>query len=360
MTDQIVITFANAEMAQCPVAGLPACVRAILLAPSRGCGGNGPILLAVPGGRLDDPFCQRELDRVCPRGYLLLDRADLKADDRCVAGEAILIPALASGVDPALPEGTPASLREFYHVHSGPRLRQELRRADWDFVKATGKPADGVVSRTINRHISMRISHCLLQLSWMRPGHATMLTAIVAMAMLAALLTGTSAGLVAGAALFQLASIVDGVDGEIARVTHRSSALGATLDTITDGLTNVGFIAGLAINLAMRQEHLALETGLAGAGCLALGCVILAASALRHGQPVTFDAVGDWLKRQPGSMQNALIAITKRDFFALASLGLVLLSFDRELLLLLSASCAVWLGLVLYVSVHPGARGAAV
>jgi CDP-L-myo-inositol myo-inositolphosphotransferase len=235
-------------------------------------------------------------------------------------------------------------------------LRSDLCRAGWHLIKATGKPGDGIVSRHLNRHISMPISSALLHVPWIRPGHATILTAICALAMFAALVSGTVEGLLGGAVLFQIASIVDGVDGEIARVTQRSSRLGATLDTITDGFTNVGFIAGLAANLAMRGEYLALETGLLGAASLALGCATLAIKAARDGDAVTFDAVANWLKRRGGAAQHILIAITKRDFFALASMAMILLSLHRELLLILSASCVTWLFLVQFVALQRRVR----
>jgi CDP-L-myo-inositol myo-inositolphosphotransferase len=52
--------------------------------------------------------------------------------------------------------------------------------------------------------------------------------------------------------LFQLASIAEGIDGEIARATHRTSARGASLDSVTDGFTNCGFLLGAGVNLVMR------------------------------------------------------------------------------------------------------------
>jgi 1L-myo-inositol 1-phosphate cytidylyltransferase / CDP-L-myo-inositol myo-inositolphosphotransferase len=153
--------------------------------------------------------------------------------------------------------------------------------------------------------------------------------------------------------LFQLASIVDGVDGEIARVTQRGSRLGATLDTITDGFTNVAFIVGLTVNLAVRGEPVALEFGLVGAVSLALGCVTLAVKAARDGDAVNFDAVGNWLKRRSGSAQHILIAVTKRDFFALASMVMIWLSLHLEWLLILSLSCVTWFFVAQFVSLQP-------
>ena len=54
---------------------------------------------------------------------------------------------------------------------------------------------------------------------------------------------------VLGAFLFELASIIDGCDGENARLTFRSSKLGGTLDVTGDALTFVFFFMNLSIGL---------------------------------------------------------------------------------------------------------------
>ncbi len=350
-----IVTFASSCLAQGLVAGLPACARACVIATTRGLTRNGPPVLAVPGGVLDSRS-HAELARLCPDGYAVIDSADIQPTDRCIPGEALVASDAATWPGRAVPEGDGSWIDSYYKINSEAKLRADLRRASWDLVKASGKPSDGIVSRHLNRPISMRLSFAFLHLPWMRPGHATTLTAICALAMFAALVSGTTEGLLAGAVLFQLASIVDGVDGEIARVTRRGTRSGATLDSITDGFTNVGFIVGLATNLAVRGEPLALEIGLLGAASLALGCVTLAVKAARDGDAVNFDAVGNWLKQRSGSVQHILIAVTKRDFFALASMVMIWLSLHLEWLLILSLSCATWFFVVQFVSLQPKAK----
>lgn len=350
---RLIVTFASTSLAQGLVAGLPACVRACLIAKSRGVPGGGALVIAIPGGALDSR-CRAELGRLCPDGYAVTDTSDIEPSDRCVPGEALVASDADIWPGRTAPEGD--SIESFYRANSHAKLRDDLRRAGRTLVRATGKPSDGIVSRHLNRPVSMRISSALLHLPWIRPGHATALTAICALAMLAALLSGTAQGLLAGAVLFQIASIVDGVDGEIARATQRGTRLGATLDTITDGFTNVGFIVGLAVNLAVRGEPLALEIGLIGAASLALGCVTLAIKASRDGDAVNFDAVALWLKQRSGSAQHILIAVTKRDFFALVSMVMIWLSLSLALLLTLSVSCVTWFFVVQFVSVQAKAK----
>ena len=60
---------------------------------------------------------------------------------------------------------------------------------------------------------------------------------------------GSFSGLAAGGVLFQLASILDGVDGEIARARLLHSKTGEWLDTVCDDLTNAIFIFGVTSGL---------------------------------------------------------------------------------------------------------------
>ncbi len=62
------------------------------------------------------------------------------------------------------------------------------------------------------------------------------------------------AALVTVGILFHLASVLDGVDGEMARATLSESALGARLDTISDQVTYVACFIGLTIGWFREGE----------------------------------------------------------------------------------------------------------
>lgn len=125
----------------------------------------------------------------------------------------------------------------------------DLEGAVRRIVTATAKPGDGIVSRYVNRPISQTVSRFLLRWPAVRPIHATIVTGVLAIVMFLCLIAGGNAGLIAGALLFQAASIIDGVDGEIARATYRTSDFGAFADSLIDAVTNIAFIAGVVINL---------------------------------------------------------------------------------------------------------------
>ena len=62
----------------------------------------------------------------------------------------------------------------------------------------------------------------------------------------AAWLLGTGAG-VAGAVLAYVMSILDGMDGELARLQDRARPAGALLDGVLDRLADTAIVAGLAV-----------------------------------------------------------------------------------------------------------------
>lgn len=127
--------------------------------------------------------------------------------------------------------------------------RDDARRAERLLVqRAAGKSWDGLVARYVNRHLSWRLSLLLI-----RPGISAN-----AVTMFAFLLTLVSAGvlalgqlwpqaLIAAGILVQTSSVVDGVDGEIARASLRDSPAGNFLDSVLDRVGDAAVLIGLAV-----------------------------------------------------------------------------------------------------------------
>ena len=125
----------------------------------------------------------------------------------------------------------------------------DRRRAERTLVSlAARKPLDGPVSRLVNRRLSAPISLVLLR-AGVSPGAATVATFLFALAAAAVLALGVvwPAALVLGGVLVQLASILDGVDGEIARASLRSSPFGGFLDSVLDRAADAAVLAALAV-----------------------------------------------------------------------------------------------------------------
>lgn len=142
------------------------------------------------------------------------------------------------------------------------------REAFRQLFEACRKPVDGIVARHLNRHVSIFISKRIVG----TPVTPNMLSCITFLLSVAGAVSAAQGGwlpVMLGAFLFQWASILDGVDGELARVRFQHSKLGQWLDTVSDDASNVLFYAGLGI----------------GARALPFGDVLMAcglASSLLH------------------------------------------------------------------------------
>ena len=229
MSSPLGYRFSSSRTADRLVAGVPAAAR---LAKAHVAALPGtPLLLVLGDSGTLAPLTRAEIIRLAPG---LVVELPAPANVTLLPGEAL--------PDAATILAVQAGLAAAPDQPADPEMA--LRKAARAIVRSTAKPGDGMISRHCNRPLSQAASAALLRFGWIRPGHATLLTLLTALAMLASLLTGTPSGLVVGALLFQIASVVDGIDGEIARATFRSSKAGASLDSIIDAFTNVAFKYG--------------------------------------------------------------------------------------------------------------------
>jgi phosphatidylglycerophosphate synthase len=126
-----------------------------------------------------------------------------------------------------------------------------LLRAERRLWEDCRKSADGLISTYLGRHVSLAISRKLAS----RPLSPNQITVANTLLGLIAAFSAAFGGywpVLLGAFLFQLNSILDGVDGELARMRFEASFLGEWLDTIGDDLCNLLFFAALGYG-AWRQ-----------------------------------------------------------------------------------------------------------
>jgi len=115
------------------------------------------------------------------------------------------------------------------------------------------KPQDGFVSRFLNRPISSRVTRVLVRF----PIHPIAFTASIFVLPLAAgvfLERGDYLSVLLGAAIFQVFSILDGCDGEIARAKNLESKFGERLDNLCDFLGSLIYVLALGIGLNRFKE----------------------------------------------------------------------------------------------------------
>jgi hypothetical protein len=154
-------------------------------------------------------------------------------------------------------EDAPLPYAGFTARASGPR---SLRRAERQLVWSLRKAADGLAAKAINRHISLPISWRLARTA-IHPNHVTLAALLLALAGAAILATGGYLAGVAGMLLVELGSIIDGVDGELARLRFQFSRAGQWLDTTVDDVANVAYVSGVIANLSSTGEAWAFPLG---------------------------------------------------------------------------------------------------
>ncbi len=115
-------------------------------------------------------------------------------------------------------------------------------------MRAQSAATDGYLAR-LDRRVSCLISRWVARHTRLRPNHLTAIGTAIGLASAWALARGTYAGSVIGAVLFVVAAIVDGCDGEVARLTFRESRFGQILDVTTDNLVHLAIFVGLAVGV---------------------------------------------------------------------------------------------------------------
>lgn len=215
----------------------------------------------------------------------------------------------------------------------------------------TGKSSDGWVSRRLNRPVSRRISAALLRLGDVRPSHLTALGTAAAAGMFACLSLGGRPGLVVGCVLLHVASVLDGLDGEVARATFRSSAYGALMDTVVDMATNLLFILGLSIGLYRVHGTADALAGLVGLALWSSGVLLLAVLIRLGPRGGSFDVLKiAYARSLTGPVGAALVTLARnvlgRDFFALAFALMGLMGLYGAIPWIVAAAAGVWLVLI--------------
>jgi phosphatidylglycerophosphate synthase len=309
------LLFRSAASAGRPIAGVAAAARAAAVLAEDG---TREMWIALEEGGGVSAATRDDLRRACPDVLFHFGAGDAVP---AIRGEEIL------------PSGSDAAA-----------ARQVLRE--------TAKDSDGIVSKYLNRPISRAFSAFFLQVPGFRPVHATIGTALIAAAMGLALVFGGRHGLVWGGLLFHFASIFDGVDGEVARATYRTSERGALLDSAVDMATNLLFYFGITVSLThLYGAKQAMVGGWAVAAGLT-GIVMLAWLVRQLGEPGNFDLLKRFYRERlnsgfPRLVVEAFVTITSRDFFAFGSALLILVGLPKLVTLGLAIFASLWVLLVL-------------
>ncbi len=115
-------------------------------------------------------------------------------------------------------------------------------------MRLRDKPNDGPVARYLNRPISVRISRYLVQRD-VTPNQISLFSFLCSLVAAGLFALGGYFALFLGGVLAQFASIIDGCDGEVARLKYQSSDFGGWFDAVLDRYADAFLLFGLTWHL---------------------------------------------------------------------------------------------------------------
>src|SRR5262245_17478293 len=126
---------------------------------------------------------------------------------------------------------------------------KDIRVAERRLLRSVVKTTDGFMARHVERPISLQISRCLAPTA-IRPTQVTMISMIIGLCGAPFFLSPIWYWQTVGALLFLLHSIVDGCDGELARLKFQESRYGGILDFWADNVVHVAVFGSMAAGWA--------------------------------------------------------------------------------------------------------------
>ncbi|MBW8002201.1 MAG: NTP transferase domain-containing protein [Planctomycetes bacterium] len=129
-----------------------------------------------------------------------------------------------------------------------------FRKAQKSILGKLTKFSDGPVSRYLNRPISTRITRFLVKTK-VTPNQISFFSFLLCVISSVLFLKGGYATLLAGAVLAQIASIIDGCDGEIARLKYQSTAFGGWFDAVLDRYADAFLLFGLICHIYFLNDN---------------------------------------------------------------------------------------------------------
>jgi phosphatidylglycerophosphate synthase len=143
------------------------------------------------------------------------------------------------------------------------------------------KSIDGPVSKNLNRPVSLAVSRWLAPTN-VTPNHMSAVTFAVGLGATFAAATGGYWWFLLAAILYQISSILDGVDGELARGKYEFSVTGEWVDTLGDSFKDIFFYLGVGYGayqtVPLDFAGLSSEAWLWAAGLAAAGKFVTVAT----------------------------------------------------------------------------------
>jgi phosphatidylglycerophosphate synthase len=180
---------------------------------------------------------------------------------------------------------------------------------------------DGIVSRHLNRRLSRPAARAMASTP-ATPNAVTLFTLLLSFAVAAATAAGWN---IAGGIGIQLVSVIDGVDGELARIRNMATRFGAVLDAVSDRYADAAMLGGMTIYAARFEDLPRPEVigMLALAGALSVSYSRARIEASIPNPPANLDALFGLASRDVRLLVAAVGTVAGQCYWTLALLAVV-------------------------------------
>jgi 1L-myo-inositol 1-phosphate cytidylyltransferase / CDP-L-myo-inositol myo-inositolphosphotransferase len=227
---------------------------------------------------------------------------------------------------------------------------KDIRVAERRLLRALVKETDGFMARHVDRPISLQISRVLAPTS-VTPNEMTMVSVVIGVCGAPFFLSVGWWWQTVGALLFLLHSILDGCDGELARLKFQESRYGGILDFWGDNVVHVAIFVCMAVGwtLASGMMWPLLLGAAAAAGTLASASMVYwRQMRIKEGHDPLFTSVSSTPNHR---VARLLDAASRRDFIYLVPI-LALLGKSNWILVSASLATPIFFLLLVFLAVH--------
>lgn len=230
------------------------------------------------------------------RAVVRADRADLPA----LPALALAVEVIAPGAEvPADATTIPGDVVAGVKVTDGASARAATRA----LLQTCRRPYDGVGDRFVIRYVSLTITRLVVRTP-LTPNHVTLANIAVGLSACWFASRGSRLGFALAGALIFLQVVLDSCDGEVARIRHKHSRFGMSLDNISDDVIDNSFIACLGIGLGGPWTWI----GIGAASARALVALMIYVDVARQGKFGDVMAFHWWFDKADESLADRFVA----------------------------------------------------
>jgi phosphatidylglycerophosphate synthase len=228
------------------------------------------------------------------------------------------------------------------------KTAEDRRKAEHYLLRGLIKDTEGFMSRHLERRISLAITRRLVS-TGLSPNAMTVVSVAIGLLGAPFFLSSHWGYQLIGALLFLAHSILDGCDGELARLRFQESRWGGILDFWGDNVVHVAVFACMGIGWSLSVG----ETWPLWLGGLAVGGTIGSAGMVyRHtmrGERSTGPLFTSVVRSKTSALSNLMDSLARRDFIYLV---VVLSAFGKAswFLALSAIGSPIYFGLLLWVA----------